>query len=169
MLASHVSRETLELAAQDVGVRAVISQSRGRSFRVKLYPLVTATMQTPGGRRRKGEAGHAKYQRTSSMVMFREGRRVHAVCWHGFRDYFRAVYRLEPQAVFHTAIATWRGRDDFERRFEATGDVNIGSQMAPVRARDACTFTHNPFQVAAGFGIGHSVSPPMYNPCSRRR
>jgi hypothetical protein len=44
----------------------------------------------------------------------------------------------EPDAVFRTAVATWRGREDFEKRFAGTGNLNIGPPIAPVRMADAC-------------------------------
>jgi hypothetical protein len=70
--------------------------------------------------------------------MYGNGRRVHAVCWHGFRDFFRAVYLREPNARFATAYDTWKGSEDFEARFLETGYRNIGSQMCPVSAAEAC-------------------------------
>ena len=90
------------------------------------------------GRRWKDERGDSRYQRTSASIMFHEDRRVHAVCWHGFRDYFRAVYMRVPGAVFRTAMDTWKGSEDFEARFRASGHKNIGSQAAPVCAAEAC-------------------------------
>jgi hypothetical protein len=63
---------------------------------------------------------------------------VSAVCWHGFRDFFRAVFAQVPEAVFQTAVDTWRGSEDFEARFPASGHRNIGPQIAPVMMADAC-------------------------------
>lgn len=91
-----------------------------------------------GYRRWKDERGDSPYQRISAAVMFREGRRVHAVCWHGFRDFFRAVFKKEPEATFHTALATWKGSKHFEANYRESGHRNIGSQMAPVYAAEAC-------------------------------
>lgn len=139
MIASNVSREALERAARDVGVRAEITpaNARGDRFRVKLYPLVPSEAYTPAGHRRKGERGNARWQRTSASY-FSRGRRVHAVCWHGFRAFFRAVYACEPEAVFRTACATYKGAEQFERVHPETGDRNIGPQIAPIRMQDAC-------------------------------
>lgn len=140
MLASKITREALESAAAAVGVRVEISTLSGSGLRhrVKLYPIVPAEALTPSGRRKRGERGDARYQRTSAAVMFREGRRVHAVCWHGFRDFFRAVYRRAPGAIFRTALDTWRGSEDFEARYRASGVRNVGAQIAPVCAAEAC-------------------------------
>jgi len=88
-------------------------------------------------RRWKDERGDAHYQRESAGYG-NAGRRVHAVCWHGFRDYFRAVFSKAPDAVFRTAYDTWRGSDDFEARYRESGHRNIGSPIAPVSAAEAC-------------------------------
>jgi hypothetical protein len=139
MLASKVTRETLEAAAAEVCVCLDLDRKNdaGTRWRVKVLPLVPESAYTPGGRRRKGEKGNAPYQRTS-FSYFRRGGRVHAVCWHGFRDFFRAVYRREPDAVFKTAIATYQGSADFEDRYPETGHRNVGPPIAPLAMAEAC-------------------------------
>lgn len=139
MQASKVQEQTLLEAAAEVGVRAEVEtlNAKGDRHRVKLYPIVPAEALTPKGRRRKGEKGDARYQRESASY-FSGGRRVHAVCWHGFRDFFHAVYRREPGAIFRTAFATYRGKEGFEACYRETGHRNIGSKMAPVMAAEAC-------------------------------
>jgi len=64
-------------------------------------------------------------------------RRVWAVSWRGHRDFMRAVYALDPNATFRTAIDTWRDSEDFENRHEASGFRNIGSMISPQSYRDA--------------------------------
>lgn len=142
MIASKVSREVLESAARSIGVRAEVNtlNTAGTRHRVKLYPEAYADPEnrlTARGNRRRDERGDYKYQRTSAGYMQNE-RRVFAVCWHGFRDYFRAVYAQTPDAVFRTAMDTWHGAADFEDRFRASGHRNIGPQIAPVLAAEAC-------------------------------
>lgn len=88
-------------------------------------------------RRWPDERGDTRYQR-ESVSYSNAGRRVHAVCWHGFRDYFRAVYRYEPRAWFRTSVDTWRGAEDFEARFRESGYHNIGPRIAPVELASAC-------------------------------
>ena len=70
------------------------------------------------------------------------GRRIWAVCWHGHRDYMRAVYELDPSARFKSAMADYRGADDFESKFPDTAYTNVGSQMFPVLAREKCEGNH---------------------------
>jgi hypothetical protein len=139
MLASGITREQLAKAAAEIGVAVVITtlNEKNTRHRVKVNPLVHESQRTASGNRRAGTKGDAKYQRISAS-MFGNGRRVHAVCWHGFRDYFRACFKLAPDAVFRTSMDTWRGAQDFEARFRASGHRNIGSQACPVMAAEAC-------------------------------
>ena len=138
MQASNVSQSTLEAAAAEVGVSLDMTclNLKGTRHRVKVSPLVPDECYTKSGRRRAGDKGNAPYQRESAGYSC--GRRVHAVCWHGFRDFFRAVYAIEPDAVFRTALDTWKGSEDFEDRFAASGRRNIGSPVYPFYPADAC-------------------------------
>lgn len=116
-MASNVRLSTLEVAAYEVGV-TLDTSPKGRQYRVKVNP---------------GKPN--KYQRINAVT----GRKVNAVCWHGFRDFFLAVYRIEPGAKFVTQVDTWNGSADFEARFRESGYRNVGSMMYPVRAIDNCT------------------------------
>jgi len=179
MIASKVSRATLEAAAAEIGVSLDVSSFSETRHRVKVNPgeppetvwqiapnrkrlcpvcgsLVAVTGKaTDGrlvgscgdaspvrrwanGRRWPDERGDGKYQRLSSGYGRALEHRVFAVCWHGFRDFLRAVYRLEPNAVFYTAFDTWRGSEDFEARYQDSGFRNIGSQAMPISACEAC-------------------------------
>lgn len=126
MIAKNVSREILEAAAEEIGVRIKNISAlnmKGTRWRVSLQPGEW-----------KDEDGDRKYQRISPST----GRRVYAVCWHGFRDFFRACFRQAPDAVFQTALNTWRGSEDFELRYRDSGHRNVGSMMAPCSAAEAC-------------------------------
>lgn len=137
MQARFITREDIEAAAAEIGVRVEIDtlNAAGDRHKVKLFPLVPVEAYTPSGRRRRGENGDAPYQRVGVM---NDGRRVNAVCWHGFRDFFRACYRRAPDAVFRTAVATWKGSQDFEERYRATGYANVGSMMFPIAHANVC-------------------------------
>lgn len=140
MTASNVTRETLEDAAAEVGIRVEVDtlSGSGRRHRVKAYPVVGTESYTAGGHRRKGEKGDARWQRTSAGWGHVGERRVHAVCWHGFRAFFRAVYRREPNAIFRTAAATYKGSEHFEAVHPATAYRNIGCAFQPVSMAEAC-------------------------------
>ncbi len=71
--------------------------------------------------------------------------RIAAVCWHGHRDFFRALLAITPDAVIISRVARYDGSEGFERTFEPTGDQNIGSRMNPVAHRDACACREGAF------------------------
>jgi hypothetical protein len=81
--------------------------------------------------------GDYKYQRTNASG-FNPERRVHAVCWHGWRDFMLALYKHDPDARIKTAIADYRGRDDFLEKYPRTANLNIGSMMYPMQMHRAC-------------------------------
>lgn len=147
MIASKVTRDVIESAAQKIGVAVEITtlNAKGTRHRVKVNSLPTAanyrTATSRSGEtyqvRYQDERGDAPYQR-ESVGYGSAGRRTHAVCWHGFRDFFRAVYAETPGAIFRTSLDTWKGSEDFEARFPASGHRNIGPPIAPVPMADAC-------------------------------
>lgn len=140
MIAFNISRETLERAAEETGVEVDLSRlsGSGKRWRVKVNLRVPEEAYTPKGRRRRGQKGNAPYQRASASAFQSRDRRVHAVCWHGFRDFFRACFKHEPRAIFRTSLDTWRGSDDFEARFEGSATRNIGAPIDPVCIAEAC-------------------------------
>lgn len=82
-----------------------------------------------------------KYQSTTFRAINKHRgahRRKWAVCWHGHRDFMRELFKVNPDAVISSVLATYKGEDDFEHKFEDTGYTNIGSQMYPVYARQGC-------------------------------
>jgi hypothetical protein len=119
MIATGISWGELVKAAQACGVEVVgkTLNTQGTRHRVKVSPFV------------KG-----KYQRVSAF----SGRKVNAVCWHGFRDFFRECFTLQPNAVFRTALATWKGKEHFEASFAESGWQEVGSEFRPARACDVC-------------------------------
>lgn len=126
-----------------VGVHLADLDNTAQEIGVRLYDL-----DGPSGRKSDryqfrlaldsgSPLGQRKYQRLSANN-FMPQRRVAAVCWHGHRDFFRALFKRCPDAQIVTAVARYHGREDFETKFEATGDQNIGSQWYPMLYRDAC-------------------------------
>lgn len=124
----------------DLSESAQCSECDGRGWFADAVPGLN-----PSGRwtcpdcKGKGTTGK-KYQRLGfSRTSNGNRRRIHSVCWHGYRDFMAAVYAVDPDAVFRTALATYRNRAEFERTFPATGDKQVGSMADPVRYRDLCT------------------------------
>jgi len=85
----------------------------------------------------KDENGNYMYQRTSASA-FNSERRVFAVCWHGHRDFMRAIFEADPDARIKTMWADYRGSEDFEEKFPGTAYRNVGSMMYPMRASEVC-------------------------------
>jgi hypothetical protein len=141
MIASNVDAGTLRYAASALGFALDMRplNAKGTRHRVKVnLGRVYATPEcalTRYGNRRKGQPGAYRYQRLGRRG---DTHRIFAVCWHGFRDYFREVFKVAPNAVFATSLDTWRGAADFEARFESSATHNIRSMFAPLCIADAC-------------------------------
>jgi hypothetical protein len=132
-----VPKHDLETIARTVGVELSgddVSNSRGDRWQGRLIPDNSET---------HGTSELAKYQRTSASQFgysdrLGRGRKVHAVCWHGYRDFMQAVFDRFPAARIQTSFADYRGAEDFADKYPATAYKNIGSLMYPVYVSDAC-------------------------------
>ena len=131
MIAKKCSMFDIEQAAFETGLTLIDPAYKGGGSAIR-FRLGLA----PHGPRM---TEHKPYQRAGYRTN-KAGSRVaiNAVCWHGHRDFFRALYYRCPEAVIKTGLATYNGAEHFERTFAATGYVNIGSQMNPLAAADAC-------------------------------
>lgn len=90
----------------------------------------------PDSKRKRDEWGNLPYQRRSASVY--NERRVHAVCWHGHRDFMRELFARDPEARIKTSWADYRGRESFEDTFPATAYRNVGSMAFPKYASEVC-------------------------------
>ena len=68
-------------------------------------------------------------------------RRAWAVSWHGFYVFMAAILELDPEAEFKTALAHWKGRDDFHDRAPMTAGTNWGSLYMPQYAGEMADYT----------------------------
>ncbi len=66
------------------------------------------------------------------------GRRSVGACWHAHRDVLQALFDRYPDVRVQTMLATYNGRESFKEKFVATGFTNVGSQVFPLFAKDAC-------------------------------
>ena len=87
--------------------------------------------------------GYNPYQRTSGSY-FNPDRKVHAICWHGYRDFIREIFRCYPNARITTGLygkTDYKGRQDFEDNYRETGLIKIGAPIADGYPRlcEACT------------------------------
>lgn len=64
------------------------------------------------------------------------GRHIPSASWEAHRDLFREIFKLNPEAVIYTALATYKGSADFEQKFPATAYKQVGSMMNPGFFRD---------------------------------
>jgi hypothetical protein len=68
------------------------------------------------------------------------GRRLHNACWHVHRDVLRLLFERHPQAKIRTGLATYIGREGFERDYPATGSImtTAGGRRTPFRSLCDC-------------------------------
>lgn len=151
MLARNVTRENLEQAADSVGINVIDFRPAGKTgARFRLSPR---RLRTPAGRISKADTG-----RLCAVRGFRSDgirKRTSSVCWHGHRDFFRALFTLRPDARVQTTLlarenrfnlyhgdltsgARWYTAANFETVFPLTADLNIGSTYEPLYISEAC-------------------------------
>ena len=150
MRAYGVTLEMLEHAATEVQVELFQVQRlsrRGTSWQFTLRPRRTAVvkdycMRCTSEKKGKHYDAGCKGKRVTlypwQRVSCDERRRVFAVCWHGHRAFFRAVFKHNPSARFRTKVDHWSGSEDFEARHARSGMQNVGSAFRPMDAADAC-------------------------------
>jgi hypothetical protein len=66
------------------------------------------------------------------------GRHGKWLCWHGFRDVFREVMNVNPNARIKTGKTVYKGRDHFESTYCDTADINVGSMVQPAYMPEMC-------------------------------
>ena len=65
-------------------------------------------------------------------------RKVHAICWHGYRDFLIELYKIYSDLRVFTAQITYNNKEDFELKYPDTANINIGSMVQPLNYEDAC-------------------------------
>ena len=134
---TSLSSDDLYDIAEDIGVRI---SDRGTTFdhRPEIRKTGRAYNFSLRPSEYRDEYGNHHYQRVSASA-FTSGRRVHAVCWHGHRDFMKALYERDPDARIKTMWADYKGVADFEEKFPETAYRNVGSMMYPMFASEVCT------------------------------
>lgn len=64
------------------------------------------------------------------------GRHMPHASWEAHYDVMLALFQYDPNATLRTAIATYRGLDDFMQRAPSTAHHNVGSRMSPCTIRE---------------------------------
>lgn len=145
MYAWSTTPEAIIAAAEEVGLRVNGPDRVGKTERSAL----TFTLALDTARRRPD--GTLPYQRVSQHPSLgRYGRqfapagkhrRIGAVCWHGHRDFMRALYRRSPDMRLKTALADYRGAEHFEQTHRATFGETNAYNVGVLPYGQACTCT----------------------------
>lgn len=118
MKAWGVTEAEIRAAAAEVGL-TVYSDWRGTGIvkdgRALRFRLGLDSMQP---RHDDGDLPYQRHSTNRSAII--AGRRIAAVCWHGHRDFMRALFRMQPEARIKTALADYRGVADFEMKYRDT-------------------------------------------------
>jgi hypothetical protein len=143
MITRNVTREQLQQAADKVGVRLYThalrwdkrdetplarpcrKSSTGEEFRFQLKTRPRSDGK-PASYRRLSQRAHYKSKTGKPWTI------PGAVCWHGHRDFFRALYRIAPDAWIKTALAVYTSAKQFEQSFPET--ANHPSEYMGMRA-----------------------------------
>lgn len=59
-------------------------------------------------------------------------RRVASACWHANREFYREIFAINPNARIRTALAHYKGEEDFEEKYHATGYGHDGPFGYPI-------------------------------------
>jgi len=128
----------LQTAAAQTGIRINRGShwrsggAESTSFRLALND---DGLRTPRGRYRV-KNGQRMLPLYSRISWYRRAH-VNAVCWHGHRDLFRALFAILPDLKIRTMMATYTGAT-FEDKFKDTYYRNAGSQMNPTYYGSLC-------------------------------
>jgi hypothetical protein len=69
----------------------------------------------------------------------RKPRRIASACWHANRDFYRAIFEINPDARIRTALATYNGEANFEHTYRSTGVGYSGPFGYPIpHIEDLC-------------------------------
>jgi hypothetical protein len=128
---NEVTLSVLEQIAQEAGVvlYEVRDETNSRStvFKFTLKPDAATEIKD------EYDGELKKWQRQSHM-----GRKVHAVCWHGYFVFMAKLFARYPWVKLDTAAAKYDGLMGFWDTFQSTRDRNVGSMMVPMPYDCAC-------------------------------
>lgn len=121
MLIRGITIAQAEEIAKSLGVSLYNTNRKGTGFTTVLRP----SEQFPD-----------KYRKYNDNMG--RHRKCWAVCWHGHRDFMRAIFRINPNAVIRTAVENYYGAEEFEKKYQDTGYKNVASQATPVWFAESC-------------------------------
>lgn len=103
-------------------------EKSGRAYRTT---ITVWRSDMPGSRR-------TLRQNYGGSIQMLTTRKVAAACWHAHRAFMEQIFLINPSARIQTALADYKGLEDFLASFEHTGMENIGSIAMPLQMRHAC-------------------------------
>ena len=126
----NVPFSVIEQTAESLGIRFVGSDDGPtRNYRHRAH----GSLKPPQGRTNP-------YPRVSAG-WGTQGRKVAAVCWHGYRDFMQELFYLYDDARItsnRNGYVSYDGIDEFNEKHEATGYTDIGPQISPMYMCEAC-------------------------------
>lgn len=90
------------------------------------------------------------------------GRRMPKACWHAHRDVMVDIFTLAPDARLTSALADYRGLEDFLAAFPHTAHTNVGSQMQPAEIGSLCECVNNGVE-GVQWSRAHHARPEGWN------
>lgn len=103
MVAYGVDMDTLELIAQETGVRLNETEARGKGIKFTLRPT--------------GD----EFRKVNPI----SGRRINAICWHGHKAFFDRLFALLPTARVKSQYADYKGLEDYRAQY-LNSDTRLG-------------------------------------------
>lgn len=103
------------------------------SVGVKLNDAQTMAPVSRGPRAGKNHLSTTIRPVDESTREVRNGRRIYACTWEAHRDFYRAIYAHDAEAEIDSAIARYRGADEFERLHRLTSR-HLGDFIGKVTA-----------------------------------
>lgn len=114
---------------------------RGIDFDV-LYNLATSLDMVIRNERQIGKFYGFKLSPKSSQTYYsrksQSGRRVKALCFHGWRDFIRAVLSHGANCVTST-MGRWTSIEEFNADLPRIKGINVGSMLHPMLMSELCT------------------------------
>lgn len=125
MIIRNVTREQLDEAIR-VNPNLMFNRCdpEGRGFRVTL--------------RVKSSKGDYHRRAANNPFTGKRGRRLVAACYHGHYAFMERLFDLAPEAIIRSAMATFKGVEDFEEKAEEVECRNVGAPIYPTYYGDAC-------------------------------
>lgn len=115
----------------ETDVRAAVEKANEeQGYELEFVPAVSSKETRPVGRIVPLTSDSHGSRRSAS------GRRVKAASWEAHRDVMVNLFERCPKATIRTSIITYKGKEDFQAKFRATADHNVGSQVYPAYIRD---------------------------------